>query len=104
MTASPSVRRRRQGALESGPTEKARRVTVSGPSRLKADNMQMLLAAALDGGGIVYGPTFCFGSISRVADWNRFCLISATESFGYLALLPKFSHVGYEGALLHRHT
>ncbi|RFU44871.1 LysR family transcriptional regulator [Paraburkholderia sp. DHOC27] len=34
---------------------------VSGPSRLSANNTQLLLAAALEGSGIVYGPTFVFG-------------------------------------------
>ena len=34
---------------------------IEGPCRLAANNMQMLLAAALAGAGIVYGPTFVFG-------------------------------------------
>jgi len=34
---------------------------IDGPSRLAANNTQMLLAAALAGAGIVYGPTFVFG-------------------------------------------
>ncbi|HGL4257821.1 LysR family transcriptional regulator [Burkholderia dolosa] len=34
---------------------------IDGPSRLLANNTQMLLAAALDGAGVVYGPTFVFG-------------------------------------------
>lgn len=34
---------------------------IDGPCRLAANNTQMLLAAALAGAGIVYGPTFVFG-------------------------------------------
>jgi DNA-binding transcriptional LysR family regulator len=33
---------------------------IDGPIRLTANNMQMLLAAALEGQGITYGPTFVF--------------------------------------------
>ncbi|MGH8779375.1 LysR substrate-binding domain-containing protein [Paraburkholderia sp.] len=34
---------------------------IDGPCRMTANNTQMLLAAALAGTGIVYGPTFVFG-------------------------------------------
>ena len=34
---------------------------INGPVRLAADNMQMLLAAALAGTGVAYGPSFVFG-------------------------------------------
>jgi DNA-binding transcriptional LysR family regulator len=34
---------------------------IDGPCRLAANNTQMLLAAALAGAGVVYGPTFVFG-------------------------------------------
>ncbi len=41
---------------------------IDGTARLVANNMQMLLAAALAGAGVVYGPTFVFGeSIARGA-------------------------------------
>jgi DNA-binding transcriptional LysR family regulator len=41
---------------------------VDGTLRLVANNMQMLLAAALEGAGVAYGPTFVFGeSIARGA-------------------------------------
>jgi DNA-binding transcriptional LysR family regulator len=35
---------------------------IGGPCRLRANNMQMLLSAALAGAGIAYGPTFVFGA------------------------------------------
>lgn len=34
---------------------------INGPIRLAANNMQMLLAAALAGAGVAYGPSFVFG-------------------------------------------
>ncbi|MFM0247948.1 LysR family transcriptional regulator [Paraburkholderia sediminicola] len=40
---------------------KLRAHVISGPCRMAANNTQMLLAAALAGAGIVYGPTFVFG-------------------------------------------
>ena len=58
-TASPSAELPR---AETGAHEpQGQDSRVSGPTRLKIDNMQMLLAAELDGGGIVYGPTFVLG-------------------------------------------
>ncbi|WP_213780946.1 LysR family transcriptional regulator [Caballeronia sp. dw_276] len=38
---------------------------VNGPCRVAANNTQMLLAAALAGAGIAYGPTFVFGEHLR---------------------------------------
>jgi DNA-binding transcriptional LysR family regulator len=35
---------------------------IDGPCRMSANNMQMLLAAALAGAGVAYGPTFVFGA------------------------------------------
>jgi DNA-binding transcriptional LysR family regulator len=40
---------------------KGRAHVIDGPCRLAANNTQMLLAAALAGAGVVYGPTFVFG-------------------------------------------
>jgi DNA-binding transcriptional LysR family regulator len=40
--------------------------TIDGPARLSTNNMQMLLAAAVAGTGIAYGPSFVFGgSVAR---------------------------------------
>ena len=38
---------------------------IDGPCRMIANNAQMLLAAALSGAGITYGPTFVFGEHLR---------------------------------------
>lgn len=38
---------------------------IDGPCRMTANNTQMLLAAALAGAGITYGPTFVFGEHLR---------------------------------------
>lgn len=44
---------------------KNRAHVIDGPSRMSANNMQMLLSAALAGAGIAYGPTFVFGEHLR---------------------------------------
>lgn len=38
-----------------------RKHVIDGPSRMAANNTQMLVAAALAGVGVAYGPTFVFG-------------------------------------------
>jgi DNA-binding transcriptional LysR family regulator len=40
---------------------KNRAYVIDGPCRMTANNTQMLLAAAMAGAGIVYGPSFVFG-------------------------------------------
>ncbi|MDR5854034.1 LysR family transcriptional regulator [Caballeronia sp. LZ062] len=42
-----------------------RAYVIDGPSRICANNMQMLLSAALAGAGIAYGPSFVFGGHVR---------------------------------------
>ncbi len=41
---------------------------IDGPVRMAANNMQMLLAAALAGAGIAYGPSFVFGEHIAAGD------------------------------------
>lgn len=41
--------------------KRGRHHTIDGPLRMRANNMQILSAAALAGMGIAYGPTFVFG-------------------------------------------
>ncbi|MGV2289925.1 LysR family transcriptional regulator [Trinickia sp. YCB016] len=52
---------------------KRRAHVISGPCRMAANNTQMLLAAALAGAGIVYGPTFVFGE--QIARGNLVALL-----------------------------
>jgi DNA-binding transcriptional LysR family regulator len=42
-----------------------RTYVIDGPSRISANNTQMLLSSALAGAGIAYGPTFVFGEHLR---------------------------------------
>ena len=58
---------------------------IDGPCRLLANNMQLLLAAALDGVGIAYGPSFVFGE--------------ALDSGSLVQVLP-----GYRASSLGIHT
>jgi DNA-binding transcriptional LysR family regulator len=44
---------------------KGRAHTIDGPCRLVSNNMQMLVAAAVAGSGIAYGPSFAFGDSLR---------------------------------------
>lgn len=44
---------------------RGRPCVIDGPRQLLADNMQLLLAVALAGGGIAYGPSFIFGDALR---------------------------------------
>lgn len=56
---------------------------IDGPIRLASNNMQMLLAAALAGAGIAYGPSFVFGpSIATGA----LCLLLADHKTSDLAI------------------
>ncbi|MFJ6328512.1 MULTISPECIES: LysR family transcriptional regulator [unclassified Rhizobium] len=74
--------------------KKGKTVTVSGPTRLKADNMQMLLAAAMDGGGIVYGPTFVLGEHITNGALEQVLPDYTTESLGIHALYPSSRMLG----------
>lgn len=46
---------------------------IDGPVRMAANNTQMLLAAALTGAGVAYGPTFVFGE--RIAAGDLIALL-----------------------------
>jgi DNA-binding transcriptional LysR family regulator len=72
---------------------KHRAHTVSGPCRLASNNMQMLLAAALSGGGIAYGPTFVFGE--QIARGNLVALLPdcQTPELAIQAVFPSTRHL-----------
>ncbi len=53
--------------------EAGRTFKVEGPVRFRADDVDVLLGAALAGAGIVYGPAFVLGPMSPVARWSKCC-------------------------------
>jgi DNA-binding transcriptional LysR family regulator len=61
---------------------------IDGPVRIAANNTQMLLAAALAGAGIAYGPTFVFGE--RIAAGELIALLPdhRTADLAIHALYP----------------
>lgn len=76
-------------------TDKAGRLhKVEGPARFMADNMETLLAAALAGGGIIYGPAFVLaGAVARGA-LIQLLPDYRTESLGIHAVYPSARLVG----------
>lgn len=66
---------------------------IDGPCRMAANNTQMLLAAALAGAGIVYGPTFVFGE--QIAQGNLVELLPDYRSFDLTiqAVYPSARHM-----------
>lgn len=66
---------------------------IDGPSRISANNMQMLLAAALAGVGVAYGPTFVFGEY--VARGELVALLPAyrVQELTIQAVYPSARHV-----------
>ncbi|MBO9195931.1 LysR family transcriptional regulator [Rhizobium sp. 16-449-1b] len=69
-------------------------VTVTGPVRLRADNIQMLLAVALAGGGIAYGPTFVLGDYLASGALEQVLPDYSTESLGIHAVYPTTRMLG----------
>jgi DNA-binding transcriptional LysR family regulator len=66
---------------------------IDGPVRMSTDNMQMLLAAALAGAGVTYGPSFVFGS--QVASGELVVLLPDHRTFDLAihAVYPTARHV-----------
>ncbi|GAB0119155.1 LysR family transcriptional regulator [Acidisoma sp. 7E03] len=74
-----------------GPDGRAERVT--GPPRLLADNMELLLAAALAGGGIAYGPSFVLGPHVARGALERILPGYTTESLAISLVYPSARQV-----------
>jgi len=67
---------------------------IDGPVRLSANSMQMLLAAALAGAGLAYGPSFVFGE--SIVSGNLDVLMSdhkASHQLAIHAVYPTKRHV-----------
>ena len=67
---------------------------VEGPVCFLADNVQMLLAAALAGAGIVYGPAFVFADHLASGALERILPDYSTQSLGIHAVYPSARLVG----------
>ncbi|MBB5357463.1 DNA-binding transcriptional LysR family regulator [Rhodanobacter sp. ANJX3] len=67
--------------------------TFDGPIRLSSDNTQMLLAAALEGAGITYGPSFVFGEHLARGDLVTLLPKFQTVSLAIHAVYPSARHV-----------
>lgn len=67
---------------------------VDGPVRFRADNMEMLLSAAVAGAGVVYGPAFVLGGPVASGALERLLPDWSTESLGIHAVYPSARLVG----------
>ncbi|MES1956273.1 LysR family transcriptional regulator [Salinisphaera hydrothermalis] len=67
---------------------------VFGRSRFSANNMEMLLAAALRGAGIAYGPRFVFHRHLATGDLEQILGNYTTRSLGIHAVYPSARLVG----------
>src|SRR5690625_2736122 len=68
--------------------------SIAGRSRFSANNVEMLLAAALGGAGIAYGPSFVFGSYLAAQDLEQVLPNYTTRSLGIYAVYPSARLVG----------
>jgi DNA-binding transcriptional LysR family regulator len=66
---------------------------IDGPARLAANNMQMLLAAALAGSGVAYGPTFVFGERIMAGDLITLLPDHRTSDLAVHALYPSARNI-----------
>lgn len=66
---------------------------IDGPVRLAATNMQMLLAAALAGAGLAYGPTFVFGEAIASGELRVLMSDHKTSELAIHAVYPTKRHV-----------
>jgi DNA-binding transcriptional LysR family regulator len=72
---------------------------VVGPFRMLADNVQMLLNAALSGAGVAYGPTFLFGEHLRRGDLVAILPEYRTSELAIQAVYPSSRHVSLKARL-----
>lgn len=66
---------------------------IDGPCRMTANNTQMLLAAALAGAGIAYGPTFVFGEHLRRGELVALLPAYRTADLAIQAVYPSAQRI-----------
>ena len=66
---------------------------IDGPLRMQANNMEMLLAAALAGVGVAYGPTFVFGPHIKTGKLVRLLPEYRTAELSINAVYPTARYV-----------
>jgi len=66
---------------------------IDGPVRMSANNMQMLLAAVLRGGGLAYGPSFVFSRHLATGDLTQLLPDLGTSDLTIHAVYPTNRHV-----------
>jgi DNA-binding transcriptional LysR family regulator len=75
-------------------TDTAGRVSSSrGTPRLRANNVQLLLAGALNDGGIAFGPTFVFGSYLETGALRQVLPLYETSTLDIHVVYPSTRHV-----------
>jgi DNA-binding transcriptional LysR family regulator len=69
------------------------RHVIDGPARLAANNTQLLLAAALAGAGVAYGPTFVFGEQIALGKLVELLPEYETAELAIQAVYPSARHL-----------
>jgi DNA-binding transcriptional LysR family regulator len=75
---------------------KNRAHVINGPCRMSANNMQMLLAAALAGAGVAYGPTFVFGEYIARGELVALLPSYRASELTIQAVYPSARHVPFK--------
>lgn len=73
-----------------------RTYVIDGPCRISANNTQMLLAAALAGTGIVYGPTFVLGERIALGDLVELLPEYSSSELTIQAVYPSARHLPFK--------
>ena len=72
---------------------RGRAYVIDGPCQLLANNMQLLLAAALEGCGVAYGPSFVFGGALHSGALVRVLPKYSTADLGIHTVVPSSRYV-----------
>jgi DNA-binding transcriptional LysR family regulator len=72
---------------------RGRSYVIDGPAQLLANNMQLLLAASLEGASVAYGPSFLFGESLRAGALVQVLPECRTVSLGIHTIVPSSRYV-----------